>query len=201
MNIWGSGGQGIGDLNILPIFFILPARNPVPLRMTPFFNDFKDAKKYFFLHIFLKTCPQAHHLQSKNLNFLLKFCDKMIFCRHYISPLNTFMRKGKDPRSRIRVDQKHGDPADPVPDPQHWFQQSLVWLYLVPKDGSTPLNNITYCCSIFLSVMLDGRLLRQSPQGGSTHCAVGFNDLDFFLKIKSFMLITIFVEFFYTFFN
>jgi len=34
-----------------------------------------------------------------------------------------------------------------------WFQHSLVWLYLVPKM-IFPLNNITYCCSIFLSVML-----------------------------------------------
>jgi hypothetical protein len=47
-----------------------PAPDP-----TPFFIDFKDAKK---IHIFLITCPQAHHL-------------------HYFSPLNTLMRKGKDP--------------------------------------------------------------------------------------------------------
>jgi hypothetical protein len=33
---------------------------------TPFFNDFKDVKKKFFLHIFslLPTYPQVHHLQS-----------------------------------------------------------------------------------------------------------------------------------------
>jgi hypothetical protein len=43
------------------------------------------------------TCPQAHHLQFKKLNFLLKFCVKILFCKHYFSPLNTFMRKGKDP--------------------------------------------------------------------------------------------------------
>ncbi len=28
---------------------------------------------------------------------MLKFCVKILFCRHYFSPLNTFMRKGKDP--------------------------------------------------------------------------------------------------------
>jgi hypothetical protein len=43
------------------------------------------------------TCPQAHHLQSKKSYFLLKFCVKILFCRHYFSLLNTFMRKGKDP--------------------------------------------------------------------------------------------------------
>jgi hypothetical protein len=26
-----------------------------------------------------------------------KFYVKILFCRHYFSPLNTFMRKGKDP--------------------------------------------------------------------------------------------------------
>jgi hypothetical protein len=31
------------------------------------------------------------------LNFLLKFYFKILFCKHYFSPLNTFMRKGKDP--------------------------------------------------------------------------------------------------------
>jgi hypothetical protein len=30
---------------------------------TPFFSDFKDAKKNFFT-FFLKTYPQAHYLQS-----------------------------------------------------------------------------------------------------------------------------------------
>jgi hypothetical protein len=28
---------------------------------------------------------------------LLKFGVKILFCKHYFSPLNTFMRKGKDP--------------------------------------------------------------------------------------------------------
>ncbi len=26
-----------------------------------------------------------------------QFCFKILFCKHYFSPLNTFMRKGKDP--------------------------------------------------------------------------------------------------------
>ncbi len=64
---------------------------------TPFFIDFQDAKKnIFFKYFFRVTCSQAHHLQSKKLNFLRKFCVKMLFCRHYFSLLNTFMRKGKD---------------------------------------------------------------------------------------------------------
>jgi hypothetical protein len=63
---------------------------------TPFFIDFKDAKKNFkyFFHV---TCPQAHHLQSKIYYFWLKFCIKISFCRHYFGLLNTLMRKGKDP--------------------------------------------------------------------------------------------------------
>jgi hypothetical protein len=27
---------------------------------------------------------------------LLKFCVKILFFKHYFSPLNTFMKKGKD---------------------------------------------------------------------------------------------------------
>ncbi len=49
-----------------------------------------------FSYFFLITCPQA--LSSVlQLNFLLKLCIKILFCKHYFSPLNTFMRKGKDP--------------------------------------------------------------------------------------------------------
>ncbi len=61
-------------------------------------------KKYFF-HIFLITCPQAHHFQYEKFIFLLEFCVKILFCRHYFSQLNTFIRKGKDPE----------------PDPDHWL--------------------------------------------------------------------------------
>jgi hypothetical protein len=54
---------------------------------TPFFIDFKDAKKN--PHFFSLLAAQLHHLWSKKLNFLLKFCVKKLFCRHYSSPLNT----------------------------------------------------------------------------------------------------------------
>jgi hypothetical protein len=64
--------------------------NPTPA----FFIDFKNAKKYLVSYFFLITWPQAHRLQSKKLNFLLNFCVKTLFCRHYF---NSFMRKGKDP--------------------------------------------------------------------------------------------------------
>jgi hypothetical protein len=48
---------------------------------TPFFIDFKDAKKNYriFAPFFLITCPKVHRLQSKKINFLLKFCAKMLF--------------------------------------------------------------------------------------------------------------------------
>jgi hypothetical protein len=69
-----------------------PAPDPDPI---PFFADFKDAKNFPF---FLLTYPQAHYLQSKKFIFLLKFCVQIyLFCKLYISLLNTFMRKRKDP--------------------------------------------------------------------------------------------------------
>jgi hypothetical protein len=51
---------------------------------TPFFIDFKDAIKYVFI------------LDHKHIIFA-KICIKILFCRHFFSPLNTFMRKEKDP--------------------------------------------------------------------------------------------------------
>ncbi len=54
-------------------------------------------KKIFVFIFFSYNLPQANHLQSKKFNFLLKFCVKILFCMYYFSPLNTFMRKEKDP--------------------------------------------------------------------------------------------------------
>ncbi len=87
-----------------------PAPDPDP---TPFFTVFKDAKKIFVSQFFLITCPQAHHLRSKKLIFLLKFCVKMLFCRHYFSLLNTFMRKGKDPDPDPYIGLMDPDPGGP----------------------------------------------------------------------------------------
>ncbi len=88
-------------------------------------DSFLQGRKKFFFFIFLLiTCPQAHHLQSKKFNFLQKFCVKILFCRHYFSPLNTFMSKRKNPVPDPYLWLMYPDPgaqkhADP--DPQHWF--------------------------------------------------------------------------------
>jgi hypothetical protein len=50
-------------------------------------------KKALFMHIFLKTYRKAHYHQS----LIYCFKDNKLFCKHYFNPLNTFMRKGKDP--------------------------------------------------------------------------------------------------------
>jgi hypothetical protein len=105
-----------------------PDPDPTP-DPTHFFIDFKDAKKNIFFTFFShKLAHRYKHLQSKKLNFWLKFGVKMLFCRHYFSPLNTFMRNGKDPDPdywiRIREAQKHADPADQ--DPQHCFILILI---------------------------------------------------------------------------
>ncbi len=71
---------------------------PVTLRM---------ATKNFLSYSFLTTYPKAHYLHPSNFNFLLKFCVKILFGKHYFSPLNSDMRKGKDPK--------------PDPDPYLWL--------------------------------------------------------------------------------
>ncbi len=93
----------LGIRDILVRIWIPGSVSPDPylwlMDPTPFFIEFEDAKKniFFQIHFFLLTCAQVHRLQSKKFNFLLKFCVQMLFCRHYFSPLNTFMRKGKEP--------------------------------------------------------------------------------------------------------
>jgi hypothetical protein len=63
----------------------------------------------------------------------------MLFCRHYFSPLNTFMRKGKDPEPEP---DPHLLRMDPGPDPggaKPWGSGSptlVVGLELRSIDGS-----------------------------------------------------------------
>jgi hypothetical protein len=57
---------------------------------TPFFIDFKDAN--FFKNIFTGTSSSV-----LKIKFFAKISVQILFCSHYFSPLNTLMRKGKDP--------------------------------------------------------------------------------------------------------
>ncbi len=130
---------------------------------TPFFTDFKDAKTIFFSYYFLITCPQVHHLQSKKFNFLLKFCLKMLFCRHCFSSLNTFMRKGKDPK--------------PDPDPYLWLMDTdpdgpktcgscgsgsptLIWKYNSSTHFSWPVYTVNNCALVLSMVTMLSTYLR-----------------------------------------
>jgi hypothetical protein len=94
---WGSMTFWCGSGSPDPYLGLMDQDPDSTPDLTPFFIDFKDAKKIFFLFFFIITCPEAHHLQSKKFNFLLKLFVKILFCRHYFSPLTIFMRKGKDP--------------------------------------------------------------------------------------------------------
>jgi WD40 repeat protein len=52
-------------------------------------------------------------------------CVKILFCKHYVNPLDIFMKKGK---IRIREAQKHAHPA-PDPDPQHCWKQNKAFIF------------------------------------------------------------------------
>ncbi len=70
-----------------------PDPDPSP-DVTTFFIDLKDVKKYCFFHIFSHNCP--HPLQSKKLNFLLKFCVKcVIYFASIISVRSTHLWERK----------------------------------------------------------------------------------------------------------
>jgi hypothetical protein len=71
-----------------------PDPDPTP-DPTSFFSDLKDAKQNFLIFCFLYL-SYLPYLQSF-FNFLPKVCVRILFCKHYFSLLNTFMRKGKDP--------------------------------------------------------------------------------------------------------
>ncbi len=85
------------------------------------------------------------NLQSK------KFCVKMFFCRHYFSPLNSFMKKGRiwtrtsDKWIRIRI-QKAQKYVDPVPDPdlQHCRNATSLWMCTFKKVLSFSLPYIIF---------------------------------------------------------
>jgi hypothetical protein len=77
-----------------------PAPDPDP---TPFLIDLKDAKIFFFSY---NLTP------SKNFYFFLKICVKILFCRHYFSPLDTSTHLKE--KGRIREARKHADPASPT---------------------------------------------------------------------------------------
>jgi hypothetical protein len=65
--------------------------------MTPFFSDFKDAKKFFCFIYFPNNLPAGTISSILKIKFFGKFCVKILFCNQSFSPLNTCMRKDKDP--------------------------------------------------------------------------------------------------------
>jgi hypothetical protein len=71
---------------------------------TPFFIDFKDAKKNFS-YFFRITCPQAHHLQSNKLIF--KFKIKLNLQALFQSAQHIYEKRSPDPIVRS---------SDPAPD-------------------------------------------------------------------------------------
>jgi hypothetical protein len=75
-----------------------PDPDPTP-DPTTFFNDFKDLpnKLEFFPFFSLITNPQVHHLQALKLNFLLKYCVKILLCQAIFQSAQHIYGKGKDP--------------------------------------------------------------------------------------------------------
>jgi hypothetical protein len=80
-----------------------PDPDPTP-DPSPLFIDCKDAKKNYLF--FLINCPQLPHLQSKKC--LLIFVLKFYFAG--IRPLNTILRKGKDPDPDLDMNPDLGGP-------------------------------------------------------------------------------------------
>jgi hypothetical protein len=90
-------------LGILDILLRIRIRGSVPLTYRSrsdyrYFLQWLSGWRKKILYFFLTTFPQvqAHYLQSLTSCFKEKFCVKILFCKHYFSPLNVFIRNGKD---------------------------------------------------------------------------------------------------------
>ncbi len=83
---------------------------------TPFFSEFKDAKRYMFFIVFsynLPTGTLSSDLKILKIDFFAKILCKILIFKHYFSLLNTLMRKGKDP--------------NPDPVPYRWLMDPDPW--------------------------------------------------------------------------
>jgi hypothetical protein len=80
---------------------------------------------------------------------LLKFCVKILFCKHYFSPLNTFLRKRKDPGSgSIPL-------ASRIPIPNNAWRFSVTYELSWKKitgtimKGDEEKEHIFFCLTLF----------------------------------------------------
>ncbi len=115
-------------LEIRDILVRIRIRGSIPLALTngsefgsgsptPFFGDLMDTNVFSSYLLLIKLSAGTLSLALK-ISFLLKFCVKILFCKHYFSPLNTFMRKGKDPDPESDLWLTDPDPGGP----KHWMQ-------------------------------------------------------------------------------
>jgi hypothetical protein len=104
-----------------------PMTNRSASGSNSFLQWLKECKKIllFPTYFFLIKYPQVlvHYLQSLIYWFKDKFWVKIFFCKHYFSPLNTYMRKGKDPDLEPDPYLWIMDPHPGGPNPQHWLPE------------------------------------------------------------------------------
>jgi hypothetical protein len=80
------------------IFVRIRIRGSVPLTNGSVSNSGSDSFLITFFLFFLYLYPPTRTLSSVlKIIFLLKFCVQILFCKHYLSSLITFVKKGKDP--------------------------------------------------------------------------------------------------------
>ncbi len=100
-------------LGIRDIFVPIQIRIQLRIRLLSSVT-FRMQKKIFFFFIFFSynlPVPAGTLSSAIKSNFLLNICVKILFCKHYFSPLNNYMK-------RIRI----GEAKHPDPDPQHCLE-------------------------------------------------------------------------------
>ncbi len=116
-----------------------------------FLQWLKGCKKNFLF--FLSTYPQALYLQSLIYCFKDKLCVKILFCKHFFRPLNTFMRKGKDPDPDL-------DHWLTDPDPQNWLYINFLIFWMAQGEAVPVHGLVLAAASPYLA-----HLISSSPEG------------------------------------
>ncbi len=113
-------------------------------------NTFKDAKCIIFFHIFF------YNSTAGTLSSVLTFCVKILFCKHYFSPLKTFLRNGKDPEPDTDpyLWLMDPDPQGPkpcgsqirIPSTGIWYSFAVLHLPCKkPNNTNLPVTDRRYC--------------------------------------------------------
>ncbi len=128
------------------VLHFVPPRRFYAVLFVPFFCRPREKCGTLWKTIWLHNVDNIRQKDIK-FNCLLKFCVKILFCKHYVSPLNTFMRKGKDPDPEL-------DPYPSVPNGYGSGRPKSIQIR-IPNTDAQGINDYQICRPL-VSVCTEG---------------------------------------------